>query len=92
MEFKFIEDTTNRIMFQSAYDVINNGNYWEQLRNFTPQQNTGFAWSNDKLILELKTKISDAYPQHSGASMAFILRAMWNIAHDGLESFKRKFQ
>lgn len=74
---------TDKDMLKSAYEVVDNNNkYWEKLKNFVPKKKEGFLWTNNKDIIEIMTKINNAYPYHSGSSLALVMREISYISKE----------
>ena len=76
----YTEDDKN--MLKSAYEVVDKNECWEKIKNFVPKANEGFMWTNDKEITEIMSKINDAYPYHSGSSLAFTMRELSYISKE----------
>ena len=71
-------------------DTITRLELWEWLKNYTPDEGSGFMYSRHTNI----TKISNGLENndHSGATFAYCLRCMESIAKNGFDGFKSKFQ
>ena len=75
----------DKSILSSAYNVIQQTEAWGLLRNFKEKS---FVWSYDPNILNLMTKINNAYGGgHSGGSMGCTMRQMEYIANNGFDSF-----
>lgn len=85
-EFNFIENNSDRIMYQTAYDAITQLELWNFIENFNEQN--GFMFSSSPNIGRIISKIEQlGYGGHSGSSFAFTMRAMQNIANYGMDNF-----
>ena len=83
----FLQSRTNE--FASAYSVVHTEEAWQMLANFNEKS---FMFSKDEKILDLMTKIHNAYNcGHSGASLACLMRELEYVAVNGFSKFKDEF-
>ena len=77
----YSEDDKN--MLKSAYEVVDNNNmYWEKIKNFVPKEKEGFLWTSNTDMIEIMTKINNAYPYHSSTSLALVMREISYISKE----------
>ena len=76
----YTEDDKN--MLKSAYEVVDKNECWEKIKNFVPKAKEGFLWTNNKDMIEIMTKINNAYPYHSGSSLALVMRQISYISKE----------
>lgn len=69
-EFNFESSIT---MLDSANKVLDDTDYCF-MRNFEPDEDTGYIWSCHPVLKRLKGKIVEEYSGHSGSSLAWTLR------------------
>lgn len=72
----------NKKILKSAYEVVDKNEYWEKIKNFVPKVNEGFMWTKDKEMIEIMTKINNAYPYHSGRSLCLVMRELMHISKE----------
>lgn len=66
---------------------INRSELWDWLKNYSPNSNEGFMFSNEPNINTISNLVeSDG---HSGATFAYAMRCMECIAKNEFEYFKR---
>jgi len=70
-----------RVMLNSAYDVISRLEKWSYLKEFDPIDG-GFMFTIDPVANFIMQEISNAYGSHSGSSMAITMRIMQKIAQE----------
>ena len=70
----------DRIMLNSAFNTITIMEAWTILKDYEVSPNKGFLFNDDPQILKIINKVSDNYVEHSGFSMAFTMRKMYEIA------------
>jgi hypothetical protein len=81
-DWSFAEDAD---MLSSAYNAIQQSEGWSLLRNFKGES---FMFSQDPKIIDLMTKINNAYDcGHSGSSMGDTIRDMQYIANNGFDAY-----
>jgi len=74
-------------ILSSAYNVIQQNEGWNLLRNFKEES---FMSSKNSMINNLMTKINNAYGGgHSGSSMGNTMRNMEYIAKNGFDEYIR---
>ena len=66
-------------LLQSAYDVITRLEKWNVIRSNPPGQG-GYLFTNNTEIESIMNAIADEYQFHSGASLAWTMRIMQQIA------------
>ena len=74
------EDDKN--MLKSAYEVVDKNMCWEKIKNFVPKEKEGFLWTKNKDMIEIMTKINNAYPYHSSTSLALVMREISYISKE----------
>ena len=79
----YTEDDKN--MLKSAYEVVDKNECWEKIKNFVPKANEGFIWTNDKDMIEIMTKINNAYPYHSVSSLDLVMREISYISKEKIK-------
>tara|TARA_B100001175_G_C19495376_1_gene634959 strand:- start:1382 stop:1630 length:249 start_codon:yes stop_codon:yes gene_type:complete len=67
-------------MLESAFNAISQIEAWDFIKNYEPPENCGFMWDSNERVTEIMNKINELYGGHSGASMAWTMRMMQNIA------------
>lgn len=87
--FEFISDKSDRMMLESAYNVVSVLEMWNFLKTFEPGDN-GFLFTKNESASEIMNKLCDDYPGHSGASLACTMRTMQFIAKNGIEELKKR--
>jgi len=75
-----IVDEYDKTIIDSAYNVVDRLEGWKTIKDFGNDENNNFMWTNNKQILNLMTNINNDYSGHSGASLAFTMRIMYNIS------------
>jgi hypothetical protein len=74
-------------MFQDAEQAIDKADKWEWLKTFSPDPRLGFVFSNAPEIdlIGHLTKVD-----HTGASFAYTMRVMQELAQEGIDEFCAK--
>lgn len=80
-DFNQIEDAVERNMIQVAWQTLTVENI-EFLRNYSVPENTGYLWDRSPVIQKIMERIEQAYPGHSGASLAYTLRIIQRLILD----------
>jgi hypothetical protein len=89
-DFNFIGDESMRKMVSNGYKAIDELELWQWMNMYTPDDNSGFIWSNHpnmNRIIQKMESLADA-PGHSGASFAVTMRQLEYIAKNGLDKYK----
>ena len=92
-KFEFVDDYS-REYFVSAHKTITRCKLWDWLRNYTPNPDRGFMYSQNVPELEYLNSelMKDPINQgHSGSSYGITMRNMEYIAKNGYEVFKMSF-
>jgi hypothetical protein len=90
MDFSFIRDTHTRSLVSNGHEAISQLEFWTWMKDFTPEEDEGFAWSKHPNIKKIACKMEslpDA-PGHSGSSFAFTMRHLEYIAKNGICEYK----
>ena len=66
--------------------VISNKEYIHFLTKFIPVSDKGFMFTDDPNLSQITNAITTAYPDHSGASLAFTLRLIQKILKSRVEN------
>jgi len=87
--FDFVEDTSERAMLENAWAAINETESWNYMLREQPK---GYMFSTDNQINIIFKKMVEINPtigkNHSGGSMAGVMRNMQYIAANGIDPFK----
>ena len=76
------------MMLQDADNAITACNFWEWLRDYTPEDNKGYMFSNHPNLT--KINLAMKYGGHSGASYGWTMKQMEYIAKHGWTLFEFK--
>lgn len=90
MDFNFISNSHTRSLVSNGYNAVSQLELWSWMKDFTPAENEGFAWSNHPNINKIINKMEslpDA-PGHSGGSFAITMRHLECIAKEGMDKYK----
>ena len=83
----FIKNNSTRYMILEAYNVIHKHELWGKLRNLTPKEQEGFMFSKNPEIIQIMDLVNDkSTVGHSGASLAYTMRMIQQIARYGVDS------
>ena len=87
--FDFVEDTGKRAILENAWAAINETESWNYMLREQPK---GYMFSTDPQINIIFKKMVEIDPvvgkNHSGGSMAGVMRNMQYIAANGIDHFK----
>jgi hypothetical protein len=83
-DFSFLDGSTSQAV-ESAYKTVFQKEAFKILKEFDGES---FMFSNDPKILAIMTDVNDAYPGHSGASLAFAMRHIEFIAKNGFDNYR----
>ena len=87
--FDFVEDVGERAMLENAWAAINETESWNYMQREQPK---GYMFSTDNQINIIFKKMVEINPtigkNHSGGSMAGVMRNMQYIAANGIDQFK----
>lgn len=67
-------------VIRSAYAVIDRLEGWNIVKDFGSDPNNSFMWSKNNDINNIMSAINDDYGGHSGASLACLMRNMYQIS------------
>ena len=88
--FNFIQDSSDRVMYQTAYDAITQLELWDFVTNFNEEN--GFMFSSSPNIGRIISKIEQlGYGEHSGASFGCTMRVMQTIGKYGMEHYMNSY-
>ena len=86
--FDFVENNGERAMLENAWAAINETESWNYMRQ---EQPNGYMFSTDNQINIIFKKMVEINPvvgkNHSGGSMAGVMRNMQYIAANGIDQF-----
>lgn len=88
--FLFIEDEMARNALSKTYQAISNTKNWENLKNFTVDENRGFMFSNEPFLKEIEEETERLNVGHSGWSWGWSMRNMDFISKYGWEKYVKK--
>ena len=89
-DVSFIEDTTTREILQDAINAMDNTEgAWSWILDYKPPSDKGFMFSS----CDMQTKICKAmkYDSHSGYTMEYTFRTLYEIAQD-TDGWIKKFK
>jgi hypothetical protein len=87
----------NRLYVSDAYEVISRNEWWGSFRAALLERgvdsNTGFMFNTDPLYRRIMDAIglTEIGSQHSGSSMAFVMREMKTIALQGEPAYRSRY-
>lgn len=84
--FDFAEHYS-KMMYIDAYSTITQLDLWSWLSTYTPHKKEGFMFSSHPNICKIEGALKTG---HSGASFAFVMRAMEYIAKYGYPAFEEQ--
>ena len=89
-EFEFIQSKGDRALYKNMHNAITSTESWNWMRNYEPDPQNGFMWSNEGVICKINNKMYEdpVSGQHSGCSYGCMMRDMQFIAKNGYEAFK----
>jgi len=89
-DFSFIHDQHTRSLVTNGYTAVSQLELWQWMKEFSPEANNGFAWSNHPNIKQIAIKMESLPnpPGHSGSSFAITMRHLEYIAKNGIEQYK----
>lgn len=73
-------------MLQDGDDAITKLELWKWLKEFEPEENKGFTFSNCKEIEDISKEMKYHY-SHSGFSFAWTMRNLQYVAKHGFDAF-----
>ena len=77
--------TYEREMLESAFKAVSILEAWDFLKNYEPPPYCGFMFDSNPQVVQIQSKIDELYGgSHSGASMAFTMRRMQEIAKNDM--------
>jgi hypothetical protein len=92
-DFTFIKDTHSRNLVINGHHAVSRCEAWDFLKNFTPNNNDGFMFTNHPKVYEIGNMMESCPhpPGHSGCSFAWTMRQLESIAKDGYEDYKNSW-
>jgi hypothetical protein len=92
-DFTFIKDTHSRNLVINGHHAVSRCEAWDFLKNFTPNNNEGFMFTNHPKVYEIGNMMESCPhpPGHSGCSFAWTMRQLESIAKDGYEGYKNSW-
>jgi hypothetical protein len=91
-DFMFLDEGSERNMIFSACMALSAAD-WEYLKIFRPNPDKGFAFTNDKRVLNMMDRINVAYNGlHSGCSIGITMRIIHAIARYGLSGYRKIYE
>jgi hypothetical protein len=89
-DFTFIKDTHSRNLIINGYHAVSRCEAWDFLKNFTPNSNDGFMFTEHPKVYEIGNMMESCPhpPGHSGFSFAWTMRQLESIAKNGYEGYK----
>jgi len=93
-DFSFINDELSRDAFHNLYIAITKTNNWKWLKNFEPDKDKGFVFTQHKKLTEIENALDQSDPanRHSGASWARAVSSMSHIACFGWDDFVERWK
>tara|TARA_B100000902_G_C27225919_1_gene872178 strand:+ start:512 stop:826 length:315 start_codon:yes stop_codon:yes gene_type:complete len=76
---------------QKMYEAISDLELWDYIRDNPPDKDKGYMFSSDSNILKIGNHEKVLDSGHSGATFAYSMRIMQNIAEVGFNEFKEDF-
>ena len=88
--FDFIQNDTERILYETALTAITQLELWAFMKNFPENEN--FMFSNCEEVSQIYNKIEElGYSGHSGSSFGITMRVMEYISKYGIEKFREEY-
>lgn len=89
-DFTFIKDIHSRNLVINGYHAVSRCESWNFLKNFTPNNNDGFMFTDHPKVYEIGHMMESCPhpPGHSGCSFAWTMRQLEAIAKNGYENYK----
>ena len=90
MDFSFISDSHTRSLVSNGYTAVSQLELWNWMKEYTPENDEGFAWSKHPYIYRIMDKMESLPnpPGHSGCSFAVTMRELEYIAKNGIDKYK----
>jgi hypothetical protein len=76
---------------KDAYDAITKLNLWNDLSQYTPEQNKGFMFSSSPLLSQITSEMK-LMDDHSGSSYGLTMRVMEFISKNGWDSYVKSLK
>ena len=86
--FETVYTTFETPMLRDAFQAITVCDLWDWLRTYTPEPGRGFMFGNHPNQERINQAMT--YTGHSGASYAWTMRAMEDIAKNGWEDHRNR--
>lgn len=86
-DFEFIYSAYESTLLKDAYDAITACNLWDWMRSYTPDEGSGFTFSNHPNLDRIHKKMK-LYDMHSGGSYGWTMRQMESIAKRGWDEYR----
>jgi len=92
-DFSFIRDAHTRALVSNGYTAVSQLELLGWLKDFTPNGNDGFMFSNEPNIYKIIGRMESlpSPPGHSGSSFAITMRHLKYIAKHGLDKYKTDY-
>jgi len=76
----------------NGYMAVSQLELWQWMKEFIPEEDKGFSWSNHPNINQIAIKMESLSnpPGNSGLSFAITMRHLECIAKKGLDQYKTK--
>lgn len=85
-----VYDSDFRQSLNDMYNVIEEKELWNYIKNNPPSPSTGYMFSNDEVINQIGNDPRVLDSGHSGATFAFAMRCMQRIANVGFDQFVKE--
>ena len=82
-----VYDSDFRKCLNDIYNVIEEKELWDYIKNNPPSPKTGYMFSNDNIIIQIGRDPRVSESGHSGATFAYAMRCMQRIAEVGFAQF-----
>ncbi len=82
-----VYDSDFRKSLNDMYNVIEEKELWDYIKNYPPSPDTGYMFSNDPTINSIGYDPRVEESGHSGATFAYAMRVMQRIAEVSFEQF-----
>jgi len=76
----YIKNDTHKKMILDGVDALNKLKLWDWLKNFEPDADRGFIFTNDVNLDKLHRETD--HSGHSGVSFAIMMRILKRVAND----------
>jgi hypothetical protein len=92
-EFEFVANKDYQALYKNMHGAITSTELWDWLRNFEPEKEKGFMFSDTPELDRIQRKMAEdpVSGNHSGASYGTMMRSMHYIAKNGYDKFKTEY-